>query len=175
MPDAALSAAIREAYASAPATALILHTLEFRHPSFTTPIRVVADTRSWDLRLEPGAPADPNAVVTFVGFAFEFTLPEKVTTAAPEIEIAIDNVDRQIVAYMDLAAQSDSLIEVSYRAYLADDPSGPQNVPPLTLVVREVSADVFRVRARCGFGDLSNRKFPNEVYDLQRFPGLLQL
>lgn len=169
MPDAALSAAIREAYASAPAAALILHTLEFRHPAFTTPIRVVADRRSWDLRLETGA------LVTFIGFAFEFTLPEKVVTAAPEIEIAIDNVDRQIVAYMDLAAQSDSLIEVSYRAYLADDPSGPQNVPPLTLVVREVSADVFRVRARCGFGDLSNRKFPSAVYDLQRFPGLVQL
>ena len=34
MPDPALSEAIREAYAAAPADVVILHTLELRHPAF---------------------------------------------------------------------------------------------------------------------------------------------
>ena len=34
MPDAALSEALREAYASAPSNVVILHTLEIRHPDF---------------------------------------------------------------------------------------------------------------------------------------------
>ena len=59
MPDPALDQAIREAYASAPADTVILHTLELRHPAFVdddgrpTAIRVVrnfADEESW-LRL----------------------------------------------------------------------------------------------------------------------------
>jgi hypothetical protein len=55
MPDPALSEAIREAYASAPADTVILHTLEIWHPSFVEngapkPIRVVRnyeDTATW--------------------------------------------------------------------------------------------------------------------------------
>jgi hypothetical protein len=55
MPDPALSAAIREAYASAPADVVVLHTLEIWHPAFVEdgvarPIRVVRnfeDTATW--------------------------------------------------------------------------------------------------------------------------------
>jgi hypothetical protein len=55
MPDPALSEAIREAYASAPADVVVLHTLEIWHPSFiedgmAKPIRVVRnyeDTATW--------------------------------------------------------------------------------------------------------------------------------
>jgi hypothetical protein len=35
-----------------------------------------------------------------------------------------------------------------------------------------VSADIFRIRAWAGYADLANRKFPSEVYDGERFPGL---
>ena len=55
MPDPSLSAALAEAYASAPADVIVLHTLEIRHPSFVEngaakPIRVVRnyeDTATW--------------------------------------------------------------------------------------------------------------------------------
>ncbi len=56
MPDPALEQAIREAYASAPADTVILHTLELRHPAFVdddgnaSAIRVVrnfADADRW--------------------------------------------------------------------------------------------------------------------------------
>jgi len=43
VPDSTLSQALKEAYASAPSDLVIYHTLELRHPSFTSPIRVVRD------------------------------------------------------------------------------------------------------------------------------------
>lgn len=173
MPDFTLDDALKEAYASAPAAEVILHTLEIRHPSFTQPIRVVRDHANFTAYLEPTAPVDPGGEVTFVGMAFEFIPPEVVKASSPEIEISLDAVSGEIIAYLDAAAQSSDLIEVTYRPYLASDPSGPQVDPPITLVIRSVTADVFRVRARAGFADLSNRKFPNEVYDASRFPGLV--
>lgn len=172
MPDFTLAEALKEAYASAPATEVIMHTLEIRHPSFTTPIRVVRDHSDFTATLESSAPADPGAVVTFVAMAFDFMLPEIAKAGSPEIEISLDNVSGEMIGYLDAAAQTSSVIEVTYRPYLASDPSGPQMDPPLTLVVRTITADIFRVRARAGYADLANRKFPSEVYDTERFVGL---
>lgn len=172
MPDFTLSDALAEAYASAPADEVILHTLEIRHPSFTQPIRVVRDYHDFTATLEADAPVDPGAEVTFIAMAFDFILPEVAKATSPEIEISLDNVGGEIIAYLDAAAQTPELIEVTYRPYLASDLSGPQMDPPLTLVIRSVTADIFRVRARAGYADLANRKFPAQVYDTQRFPGL---
>lgn len=172
MPDFTLEQALTEAYASAPASEVILHTLELRHPSFLAPIRVVRDHHDFTCFLEADAPLDPAGEVTFVAFSFDFVLPEVTKATSPEIEISLDNVSGEIIGYVDAAAQTPDMIEVTYRPYLASDPSGPQMNPPLTLVIRSITADVFRVRARAGFADLSNRKFPNEVYDAERFVGL---
>jgi len=175
VPDPSLSAAIAEAYASAPAGEVVIHTLEFRHPSFTTPLRVVRDKQDITATLEASAPLDPSTAVTFVGFAFDLELPDVTTGPSPELLITIDNVSREVLMYMDQAANSSDLIEVTYRPYLASDLSSPQMDPPLTMVVRDVEADIFSITARCGFGDFANKPFPRDVYDLTRFPGLLTI
>lgn len=175
MTDATLSQAIEEAYATAPAGEVILHTLEFRHPDFTEPLRVVRDKADLLATLESTAPVDPSTQVTFVGYAFDLQLPEVSTGTSPEVTISIDNVSTEILTYMDLAANSDDLIEVTYRSFLSSDTSAPQNDPPLTLVIRDVEADVFRISARAGYGNFANKPFPREVYDLERFPGLVSL
>lgn len=173
MPDFTLDQALQEAYASAPANEVILHTLELRHAAFTQPIRVVRDHQDFTAFLEADAPIDPGAEVTFVALAFDFSPPEVVKSSSPEIEISLDAVSGEVVGHLDAAVQTPDLIEVTYRPYLASDRSGPQMDPPLTLVIRDVEIDVFRVRARAGFGDLANRKFPGEVYTTTRFPGLM--
>lgn len=172
MPDFTLDDALAEAYASAPSSEVILHTLEIRHPDFTQPIRVVRDHNDFSAYLESDAPLNPGEEVNFIGMSFDFTLPDVSKSTSPEIEIGLDNGSGEIVAYMDAASNSPYLIEVTYRPYLASDPSGPQMNPPMTLIVRSVTADVFRVRARAGFADIANRKFPNQVYDTERFAGL---
>ena len=173
MPDAALSAALAEAYASAPTDALVLHTLELRHPAFATPSRVVNDHADLVATLEASAPVDALSAVTFIHFAFRFRLPDVQCTGLPTLEIEIDNVSGEILAYMDQAANSDSPVELTYRPYLSGDLGAPAMDPPITLILRDVEADAFAVRAQAGFGDYANRRFPGQWYDAERFPGLL--
>lgn len=173
MPNNALSEVLAEAYASAPTSEVILHTLELRHPSFTQPLRVVNDHQDLTATLEADAPEDPGTAVTFVAFSFRFKLPDVQKTGMPEIEIEIDNVSREVLTYIDQAANSADLIEVTYRPYLASDTSAPQMDPPITLIMHDVDADVFAIRGRASFGDYGNRRFPGEWYDAQRFPGLI--
>lgn len=173
MPDPALSAAIAEAYASAPVDQVIYHTLELWHPAFTVPIRVVRDFTALDARIEAGAARDAGAVVTFVGFAFDIVPPDQTTTGVPQCVIEIDNVDREILAQIDQAVQTAEQITVIYRAYLSDAVlDGPENDPPMELTMISVSATPFRIRATAGFPDLVNLRFPKLDYDLETFPGL---
>lgn len=173
MPDATFSAAIREAYASAPVNEVILHTLELWHDGFTDPIRVVRDAVPLDAKIEATAPRDPGAVVTFTAMAFDLTPPEVTTEGLARCKLEFDNVSREIGAALDLAVIAGGPITVIYRAYLADEAmDGPENDPPLTLTLSRVVVTPLRVSAEAGFPDLLNRSFPGEDYDLDRFPGL---
>ena len=178
MPDPALEQAIREAYASAPADTVILHTLELRHPAFVdddgrpTAIRVVRDHVDLTARLEAEAPLDAGETVRFVALAFELALPPVDTAPVPEISVTLDNVSRAIVRHLDAAATSLERIEVTYRPYLSTDLEGPQMDPPITLTLTEVEVDVFRATGRARMLDIGNRAFPAETYTGKRFPGL---
>jgi len=175
-----LSQAIREAYASAPAGVIILHTLEFRHPNFVddfgqaTAIRVVLDHANLDARLELDAPQNPGEYVTFIAFAFELSLPNIEASSTPEISISLDNVTREIEDSLALAALSPYPVEVTYRPYLNTDLSAPQMNPPLTLTLTSAEADDFRVTARASYGNTANRPYPAQLYNTTRFPGLMR-
>lgn len=174
MPDPALSEALREAYALAPADQVIHHTIELWHPAFDVPVRVVRDHKAIDARIEAGADRDAGALVTFTAFAFDLTLPDQTTTALPRAILSIDNVGQEIVQQLDLAATSQDPIRVIYRAYLSDAlEEGPQNDPPLVMTLTGVSATPLRIRGECGFPDLLNRRFPARDYTAEDFPGLV--
>ena len=173
MPDPALSQAIREAYAAAPSNAIVHHTLEFHHPSFTTPIRVVRDHQDLNATLEATAPVDAGVQVTFVAFAFDLVRPEVSAQGLPQLTIEMDNVGRDLIMPIEQAMQTTDLISVIYREYISTDLTGPQNDPPMQLTISAISADVFRVRATAGFGDWVNRRFPRETYTADIFPGLI--
>lgn len=173
MPDSTLSQALKEAYAAAPSGVVIYHTLELRHPAFSSPIRVVRDFSDLTATLEATAPADPGATVTFVRFAFDFIKPEISTTGVPQMTIVIDNVDRSIVANIEAALSTTSLVQATYREYISTDLSAPQNNPPISMTILSLTADVFRVRAVAGFPDLMNRRFPTLEYSAETFPGLI--
>lgn len=173
MADPTLDAAIKQAYASAPSNDVILHTLEIYHPTFASPIRVVRDTADFTATLEASAPRNPSASVTFVGYSFDIVPPDVSDKALPQCVIEIDNVSRDILANVEAAMGSTELITAIYRAYLASDTSGPQNDPPLTLTIFQITANLFRIRATAGFPDLMNRRFPKLEYTAETFPGLL--
>lgn len=174
MSDPTLSEAIKEAYASAPADAILYHTLEIWHPNFTAPIYVVRDFADLNATKEAGAARDAGTEVTFVGFAFNLVPPEVDRGGVPQCVIEIDNVSREILANIEASMGSTDSITVIYRAYLSDDLSGPENDPPLELTIMSITADPFKVRAVAGFGSLANVRFPKLDYDAQTFPGLIQ-
>ena len=173
MPDPTLSAAILEAYASAPTDLVIFHTLELWHPSFTVPIRVVRDNAALDARIEAGAARDAGSIVTFVAYAFDVVPPDQTSDALPQCIIEIDNVSREILAQIDIAVTASSPITVIYRQYLSDQVTvGPENDPPLEMTLTHISATPLRIRAVAGFANLLDRPFPALDYELETFPGL---
>lgn len=174
MPDATLTAAIREAYASAPSDSIIYHTLEIWHPNFSVPIRVVRDRADLTAKLEASAPRNAGTLQTFVGFAFDIVPPDATFSAVPQCTIEMDNVSREILSQIEASLGSQEPITVIYRAFLSSNLAvGPENDPPLTLTVLAISATVFRLRATCGFGDLANKRFPSKDYTAAVFPGLI--
>lgn len=200
MPDPNLSDAIREAYASAPADVVTLHTIELLHPAFTAPVRVVrnhADQQSWiDLggatvsavldamdddarrlvglvaRLEESAPENAGEMVAWIGLAFDVDLPEVNTSAAPEATVTIDNVGQEVCEQIERAATSTKKIRLIYRPYLSTDIEGPQADPPMLLTLADVTVTDMQISGTAGFPDVGNRAFPNETYTASRFPGL---
>lgn len=174
MPDPALSAALAEAYASAPTDVVILHTLEFRHSAFVEPIRVVSDHVALTAALEATAPIDPSTAVEFLPYAFDVQLPDATSGRMPELLITIDNIDQVIEENIEAAAGSAEKIEVTYRPYLSTDLSAPHMDPPLTLTVTHIEATPYQVRARAGFRNLASIGFPNQDYTAERFPGLVR-
>ena len=167
MPDSTLSEALREAYASAPSDVVIYHTLELFHPAFSEPVYVVRDYEDLNATLETGA------AVTFLRFAFDLVKPEVSAVGVPQCQVQMDNVSRDIVANIQLAMGSTDVITMTYREYLSADLLSPQNVPPMVMTLSNIKADAFKVTATASFGDLQNKRFPNEEYTAERFPGLV--
>jgi hypothetical protein len=148
-------------------TEIVYHTLEINHPDFTAPIRVVRD------RIELEATTENAELVTFVPFAFDVVPPDVQSQQMPTCTIEMDNVGRELMSQLENAYTSNEMITMVYRQYLESDKTVPQNNPPLTLTVLSITANVMRVSAVCGFGDLLNKRFPNEEYTAERFPGLV--
>ena len=90
----------------------------------------------------------------------------------PRIEV--DNVTREIEDALASAAISADPTEVIWRAYLASDTSGPQKDPPIPLQVIAAPVDNLIAQLKCAYGNFPNRRYPNEKYTGQRFPGLVR-
>jgi hypothetical protein len=174
MPDPTLSAAIKEAYASANTLEVIYHTLELWHPVFGQPIRIVRDYVNIDARIEAGAARNAGAIVAFTAYAFDVVPPDQSAAGLPQCTIEIDNVSREILAQIDAAVMRTEKITVIYRSYLSGSLTiGPENTPPLEMTISQISATPLRIRAVAGFTNLLDQRFPGLDYDLETYPGLL--
>jgi hypothetical protein len=85
------------------------------------------------------------------------------------MEIAVDNVSREISRHLEQAVAVRAPIELTYREYLAADTSAPQRVMS-GFTLREAVATIYRVTGRAGFLDFVNRTFPGLRYTREAFP-----
>lgn len=170
--------ALAEAYAAAPVDEVALHTLEIRHPTFKdengqpVAIRIVGGNDKFSLRLENDAPLDGGEYVDWEPMAFELELSGFEEGKIPYIQLAIQGVTREITRYLEVAIATLDPIAITYRPYLASDPSGPQMDPPMHMTLSKVRADVFQVTGRATLEDVHNWPFPNRKYTPDAFPGL---
>ena len=155
-----LSEALEEAYASNPSDVVILDTLELIHPDFKdedgnqAAVRVVRDNVNLRAFLEDDAPLNAGQEVEFVALGFDLEFPPVNTTPVPEITVTLDNVGREIIKYLDMAASSQDMIKMIYRPYLSTDLSVPQMIPPLTLVLSDVQANITKITAKARMMDI---------------------
>lgn len=173
MPNFTLEDAQREAYAAAPTDTVLVDTLEFVHPSFSQPLRVVNDRQSLTATLEPDAPVNAGEDVTFAAFAFRLEPPEVGDGAAAELTITIDNVSTEIGRYMAAATLGNEPVRVIYRACIVKENEVELGARWEMSLVR-AKANNFSVEATASFGDVINAAFPTEDYNATDFPGLAQ-
>lgn len=173
-----ITQAIKEAYASAPTDEIIFDTLEFRHSSFidetNTPfgLRFIRDFSDRTLTLEAGAPLNGGEAVDFIACAFDVILPPEEDAPTPELTITLDNIGRPLTEHIDNAVVSENQIEVTYRPYLSSDSSKPQQIIPITFIVKRVSMGLQKVSVTCTPKRIGERPFPNKEYSLSDFISL---
>jgi hypothetical protein len=166
MPNPSLQDAIKEAFASAPYNKVILDTLEIRQPTVQDPIFIVKSTR-------PIVAIDENSVSrTYRPAGFQFTMPSENEEGFRSLTIAVDNIDRAVSDFIQVAKSTKVPVQVIYRPYLADDLTQPAMNPPLSLYLKDIQVNEFQVTGRATFMDVVNQKFPSELYTRARFPSL---
>lgn len=172
MPDPTLSEALKEAYASAPAERVIYITFELRHSLLLAPIRVVLGRDDIEAYLEADAPANPGELVFFHRYVFDLVRPEVGPSGVPTMTLTIDNVSRDIMAGIEATMVSQEAVVGTFREYLSDDLSGPQNDPPMHMEVMDISADVYQITLVLGFPNYQNKRFPTIAYDAEIYTSL---
>lgn len=174
---------IEEAYASAPADVAILFTLEFWHPSFDVPARIVRDHGilvseepvifGRMLTLEAEAPRNAGESVLFIATQFEARNPGSQANAMPKMELSIDGVPGDLALALKASVVAPGEIEVIYREYFADEPAGPHRVID-GLTLERTNVTMLRVTSTAGFSDPTQRAFPGTVYNDVDYPSLAQ-
>jgi hypothetical protein len=185
----AWDAAIAEAYASAPVRNTILHTLEFRHPSFidadgnVTPVRIVRDNGELIddtvepeiyghyLTLEGDAPVNPGASVLFQGCQFDFDFPAQQQSSLPDLNIAIDNISRIVSQYLENAVKTRDVVGLTYREFIITDTSEPKFILG-HLTCNRAKTTLTGLTGVASFKDLINKTFPGYNYRRNEFRGL---
>lgn len=182
------TAALQEAYASAPADEFVISTLELLHPAFETAdspseadsIRIVLDERDWDLTLEAAAPLHGGESVHFSSLALQVSLPEQTEGTLGQMQLALDNVPRDIWTKLQAAARVRATAAVIYREWVAIRNmstgvytcTGTPDMIIDQLSVKVITASILRMEATAQFVDLLNKAFPRRTFDRDSFPGL---
>ena len=166
MPNSALKAAIKEAYASVPTDRYVIETLELFHPSLVERIYLAKSREDLTLTLEN------STVKVFTGCGFRLSLPATGDSGIQELAISFDNVDRRISTFIEQAKNFSAPVEVIYRPYLSTNLTTPQIDPPLRLFMRGIKVTIFEVSGRGSFADMRNKTWPNEKCTRLRFPSL---
>ena len=162
-----ISQALKEVYASAPATQRYIETLSFSHSLFSQTYFLTNDNMPWTFLLETGA------TVTFQQMPFKIVLPTSDGKGNQDLGVTLANIGRDLVNPIEAAiAKPSETIKCIYRVYLDTPSTAPQNSPPLQLIITGIQYNRETVSATATRSDVLNRAFPYNFYKTSDFPGL---
>jgi hypothetical protein len=154
----------------------LFNTLEVYHQTWPEPLRIVNNADgigdTINLGIELGATFDPGDMVPFTKVAFYAPLSEVSVGIVPECTITIDNVERILMEDLDAATLISGNIILIYRVYHIDDLTEPK-YGPVEYIAQLVKARTGSLSMKAKIDNMSNRKFPTQVYTVSEFPGLL--
>lgn len=138
--------------------ALPLLLLEINHTDLPSPIRVVQDNE--DITFESN---------TYTTLGFEASLPDDIANKLPRANLAVDNVGRELVSWIENSAggqgASCRLIQI-----MRSDPSTIEW--EITMDLSNLSIDMLKVTGELSFDDLLNKPGVTKVYRPNVAPGL---
>jgi hypothetical protein len=169
-----MSEALAQAYASAPEDEIILDALEFYHPNWAVPVRIVNAHSEVRAFLEASAPRNALQEVVFRPVNFSIQLSqESESNRIPDLSITVGNVGLILTEYLEKLASSPVRIELICRRYLSSDLTAPAINPPKIFNVNTASANLQNVTFRASINLLSNSKFPKIEYTAKDFRQLV--
>lgn len=156
--------ALAEVYQHRPGGEQVLLTLEFNHPSFDVPARVVADNTPLEARLETGE------VVQFEDVTFSAVGPGVGDGRWPEIELALNVVGGDLEALLERSLRTPEPVSMIAREYVRSLAfEGPSRVI-FDLELDRTRTTDLSITGTAGFFGL-DRTF-GYTYDPTRYPGL---
>jgi Domain of unknown function (DUF1833) len=170
-----LTAAQKEAYARAHTSTVHLWALEFRHPTFSGPLRVVQYKDDITLTLEVNAPIDGGTSQLFTALAFQMKEPDVNTEPDSTLTVQVDGVSGAVQPLFATANQSYTPIEVTLRPFTYDVVGQVvgETLGVIHLQVRHIAVTKKSVSLQMGYTNSANRAFPAVNYTAQSNPGLL--
>jgi hypothetical protein len=177
--DDLMQAAIADAYASCSLDeGVILYTLEFLHPTFDKPARVVRwpvtsnEIQTFSLKLEPEAPANPGEFVDFIHAPFEVTIPAQEENAPGEFTIKIEHVGHLLSRDLLSAVRQREPLRMIFREYLKNMPETPQLIYT-DFSIAAVTVSNNAVEGTATMIDWLKRVY-GRIYTPSEFPGLVR-
>lgn len=129
---------------------------------------LVRDSQNHTFLLDDGVTSQE-----FEAYPFNVIQPQ-VGEDQQDIGIVLDNVNREILANIELAATNQNVpIVMTFRVYIDGD--NESQITPISLALTEVVVDMFTVSCKASRTDLFSRRLPHgkNTYFNENFKGLI--
>jgi Domain of unknown function (DUF1833) len=163
-----LTQAIQEAYADPEVDDDIIDTLELNHPSFETPVRIVANADSdMNLPLEGG-----RGIVLFQALPVSLVLQGFDDDGPTSGQLSIDNVSKKLQPYLKEAVKAGHPMQVVYRGYTTADLTQPGEVRGGMLLSRVSLGPTSATGTLEPASKADRQAFPRVTYSLAKYKAL---
>lgn len=148
-------------YASAPASEVLVPTIELSSAGWDAPIRICT-----------GFEDRETSAGTFVASGLDVALPARDTRGTQSLIFAIDNVTGVAQRLINQSLESGAEIVLTYRLYLDSDLSSPAEQPKVFSVIEATFIPTGTVQITASYKDLIGRTWPRLRYTADFAPGL---